>query len=143
MFAGNQNIKTFREFRYFSHIRVLGEVVTRYVSVSNCINLEEIILPDSLEKLDYQSIFNTGLRELTIPPNVQRIVSESIMRNKKLTTIIFRPIVPPEIKDNHITIHNEKLKKVYVPDNSLQAYQHKYANLNISKLLCPISEYQP
>ena len=143
MFAGNQNIKTFREFRYFSHIRVLGEVVTRYVSVSNCINLEEIILPDSLEKLDYQSIFNTGLRELTIPPNVQHVVSESIMRNKKLTTIIFRPIVPPEIKDNHITIHNEKLKKVYVPDNSLQAYQHKYANLNISKLLCPISEYQP
>ena len=99
-------------------------------------------MPDSLEKLDYQSIFNTGIHELIIPPSVQRIVSESIVRNNKLTTIIFRPIVPPEMR-NYSFIINEKLKKVYVPDNSLQAYKDKYANLNISKLLCPMSEYHP
>lgn len=142
MFAGNQDIKTFRELRYFSHIRVLGEVAPRYVSFSNCNNLEELLLPDSLEVLSYQSIFNTGIHELIIPPNVQRIFSESIVRNKKLTTIIFRPIVPPEMRNDSFII-NEKLKKVYVPDNSLQAYKDKYANLNISKLLCPKSEYHP
>lgn len=142
MFAGNQDIKTFREFRYFSHIRVLGEVITHYVSVSNCTNLEEIILPDSIEKLDYQSFYNTGLREIIIPPNVKRIVGESIVRNKKLTTVIFKPIVPPEMRNDSFII-NENLKKVYVPDNSVQAYKDKYANSTISKLLCPMSEYQP
>ena len=143
MFVDNQYIKTFRELRYFLHIRVLGEVIPKYISFSNCINLEELLLPDSLEKLDYQSIYNTGIHELIIPPNVQRIVSESIMRNKKLTTIIFRPIVPPEMNDNSILNHNVKLKKVYVPDSSLQAYKDKYANLKILKLLYPMSEYQP
>ena len=141
MFAGNQNIKTFREFRYFSHIRVLGEVIPRYVSFSNCTNLEELLLPDSIEKLDYQSIFNTGLHELIIPPNVKLIVSESILRNKELKTIIFKPMVPPGMRDNGSIMMNPKLKNVYVPDNSLQAYKDKYANLNISKLLCPMSEY--
>ena len=143
MFVDNQYIKTFRELRYFLHIRVLGEVSPRYVSFSNCVNLEDLLLPDSLEKLDYQSIHNTGIHDLIIPPNVQRIVSESITRNKKLTTIIFRPIVPPEMNDNSIVNHNVKLKKVYVPDNSLQAYKDKYANLKILKFLCPMSEYQP
>ena len=142
-FAGNQNIKTFREFRYFSHIRVLGrDYFPRYVSFSNCINIEEILLPDSIERLEYQSFFNTGLREIIIPPNVQHISGESIVRNNKLTTIIFRPIEPPEMRNDSFII-NEKLKKVYVPDNSLQAYKDKYANLNILKLLCPMSEYQP
>ena len=121
---------------------MLGEVITHYVSVSNCTNLEEIILPDSIEKLDYQSFFNTGLREIIIPPNVKRIVGESIVRNKKLTTVIFKPIVPPEMRNDSFII-NENLKKVYVPDNSVQAYKDKYANSTISKLLCPMSEYHP
>ena len=143
MFAGNQDIKTFRELRYFSHIRVLGrDYFPRYVSFSNCINIEEILLPDSIERLEYQSFYNTGLRELIIPPNVQHISGESILRNNKLTTVIFKPIVPPEMRNDSFII-NENLKKVYVPDNSLQAYKDKYANSTISKLLCPMSEYQP
>lgn len=125
MFADNQNIKTFREFRYFSHIRVLGRVITHYVFVSNCTNLEEIILPDSIEKLDYQSFFNTGLREIIIPPNVKRIVGESIVRNKKLTTIIFRPIVPPEMRNDSIII-NEKLKK-----STYQIILYKHTKINM------------
>ena len=143
MFVNNKDIKKFRELRYFLHIRVLGKASPQYVSFSNCTNLGELLLPDSLEKLDYQAIHNTGIHELIIPQNVQRIVSESIMRNNNLTTIFFRPIAPPEMNDNSIINHNVKLKKVYVPDNSLQAYKDKYANLKILKFLCPMSEYQP
>ena len=84
MFAYNKQITSFRGFKLFTGIKVLGEATPRYVSFSNCTNLETIELPNSLVILSYQSFFNTGLKEITIPINVREILGESIIRNHKL-----------------------------------------------------------
>ena len=121
---------------------MLGEKTPRYVSFSDCINLETIELPNSLVKLSYQAFFNTGLKEITIPANVREVTSESIIRNKNLTTIILLPETPPKIENSSIHSLNERLKYIYVPDSSLGLYKQEYSRFWLAKLIHPLSEYQ-
>lgn len=141
MFVNNKQITSFKGFKLFTGLKVLGKVVPYYVSFSNCTSLETIELPSSLVKLSYQSLHNTGLKEITIPANVREITSESIMRNKKLTTIILLPEAPPKINNSSINRLNENLKYIYVPDSSLERYKQEYSSFWLAKLIHPLSEY--
>ena len=120
---------------------MLGDVLPYYISFSNCTSLETIELPSSLVKLSYQSFFNTGLKEITIPANVREVTSESIIRNKNLTTIILLPETPPKIKNDSIHGLNENLKYIYVPDSSFERYKQEYSRFWLAKLIHPLSEY--
>ena len=140
-FAHNKKIKSFSGFKLFTGLKVLGEKTPRYVSFSDCINLETIELPNSLVKLSYQAFFNTGLKEITIPANVIEVTSESIIRNKNLTTIILLPETPPKIKNDSIHGLNENLKYIYVPDSSFERYKQEYSSFWLAKLIHPLSEY--
>ena len=142
MFANNKQITSFRGFKLFTGLKVLGDVLPYYVSFSNCTSLETIELPSSLVKFSYQSLCNTGLKEITIPANVREILGESIIRNKKLTTIILLPNTPPKINDSSIHRLNENLKYIYVPDPSLERYKQEYSRFGLAKLIRPLSEYQ-
>ncbi len=141
MFAGNKQITSFRGFKLFTGLKVLGAVLPYYISFSNCTSLETIELPDSLVTLSYQALHNTGLKEITIPANVREILGESIIRNKKLTTIILLPKTPPKINDSSIHGLNENLKYIYVPDSSLERYKQEYSSFWLAKLIHPLSEY--
>ena len=143
MFANNKQITSFRGFKLFTGLKVLGDVLPYYISFSNCTSLETIELPSSLVKLSYQSLFNTGLKEITIPANVREISGESIMRNKKLTTIILLPETPPKIGNFSIHSLNENLKYIYVPDSSITQYKQEYSSFWLAKLIRPLSEYHP
>ena len=100
-------------------------------------------LPNSLVILSYQSFFNTGLKEITIPINVREISAESIIRNHKLTTVILLPETPPKIGDSSIHGLNENLKYIYVPDSSITQYKQEYSSFWLAKLIRPLSEYHP
>ena len=141
-FANNKKIKSFRGFKLFTGFKVLGDVLPYYISFSNCTSLETIELPSSLVKLSYQSLFNTGLKEITIPANVREISGESIIRNKKLTTIILLPETPPKINNSSINALNENLKYIYVPDSTITQYKQEYSRFWLAKLIHPLSEYQ-
>ena len=122
---------------------MLGQVIGNYVSFSNCTSLSSLELPESLVTLSYQAFFNTGLKEITIPVNVKKIVAESIINNKKLTTIILLPEAPPKISGSSIHMHNENLKYIYVPDSSFERYKQEYSSFWIAKLIRPMSENHP
>ena len=141
-FTNNKDIRDFKEFKLFKNIIVLGQVVGAYVSFSNCTNLSSLELPESLVTLSYQAFSNTGLKEITIPVNVKEILSESIIRNKKLTAVILLPETPPKIRDSSIHGLNENLKYIYVPDPSLERYKQEYSSFWLAKLIHPLSEYQ-
>ena len=141
-FSHNKKIKSFSGFKLFTGLKVLGEKTSRYVSFSDCINLETLELPNSLVKLSYQAFFNTGLKEITIPANVREVTSESIIRNKNLTTIILLPETPPKIENSSIHSLNERLKYIYVPDSSFGLYKQEYSRFWLAKLIHPLSEYQ-
>lgn len=142
MFVGNKQITSFRGFKLFTGLKVLGAVLPYYIFFSNCTSLETIELPDSLVTLSYQALHNTGLKEITIPANVREISGESIMRNKKLTTIILLPETPPKINNSSINALNENLKYIYVPDPSITQYKQEYRNFWLAKLIRPLSEYK-
>lgn len=142
VFTNNKNIRDFKELKFFKNIIVLGQVIGSYVSFSNCTNLSSIELPESLVTLSYQAFFNTGLKEIIIPVNVKEIVDESIIRNKRLTTIILLPKTPPKIKNSSIHVLNENLKYIYVPDSSFERYKQEYSSFWLAKLIRPMSEYQ-
>ena len=142
MFARNKQITSFRGFKFFTGLKVLGDLLPYYISFSNCTSLETIELPDSLVTLSYQALHNTGLKEITIPANVREILGESIIRNKKLTTIILLPKTPPKINDSSINALNENLKYIYVPDPSITQYKQEYRNFWLAKLILPLSEYE-
>ena len=76
-----------------------------------------------------------------MPANVREILGESIIRNKKLTTIILLPKTPPKINDSSIHGLNENLKYIYVPDQSLERYKQEYSSFWLAKLIHPLSEY--
>ena len=140
-FTNNKDIRDFKEFKLFKDIIVLGQVIGSYVSFSNCTNLSSLELPESLVTLSYQAFFNTGLKEITIPVNVKEILSESIIRNKKLTAVILLPETPPKISNSSIHGLNENLKYIYVPDSSITQYKQEYRNFWLAKLIRPLSEY--
>ena len=143
VFTNNKNIRDFKELKFFKNIIVLGQVIGSYVSFSNCTNLSSIELPESLVTLSYQAFFNTGLKEIIIPVNVKEIVGESIIRNKRLTTIILLPKNPPTISNSSIHSLNENLKYIYVPDSSFERYKQEYSRFWLAKLIRPMSEYHP
>ena len=142
-FTNNKNIRDFKEFKFFKNIIVLGQVIGSYVSFSNCTSLSSLELPESLVTLSYQAFFNTGLKEITIPVNVKEIVAESIINNKKLTTIILLPETPPKISGSSIHMRNENLKYIYVPDSSFERYKQEYSSFWFAKLIRPMSENHP
>lgn len=141
-FTNNKAIRAFKEFKFFKNIKVLGQQIGSYVSFSNCTNLSSLELPESLIKLSYQAFFNTGLKEITIPVNVKEIIGESIIRNRKLTTVILLPETPPKISGSSIHSLNENLKYIYVPDSSFERYKQEYSSFWLAKLIRPLSEYQ-
>ena len=143
MFANNKQITSFRGFKLFTGLKVLGDVLPYYISFSNCTSLETIELPSSLVKLSYQAFFNTGLKEITIPANVREVTSESIIRNKNLTTIVMLPATPPKINNSSIHALNENLKYIYVPDSTITQYKQEYSRFWLAKLIHPLSEYHP
>ena len=140
-FTNNKDIRDFKEFKFFKNIIVLGQVIGSYVSFSNCTNLSSLELPESLVTLSYQAFFNTGLKEIAIPVNVKEILGESIIRNKRLTTIILLPKTPPTISNSSIHSLNENLKYIYVPDSSFEQYKQEYSNFWLANLIHPLSEY--
>ena len=142
-FTNNKDIRDFKEFKLFKDIIVLGQVIGTYVSFSNCTNLSSLELPESLVTLSYQALYNTGLKEITIPVNVKKILSESIIRNKKLTAVILLPETPPKISNSSIHGLNENLKYIYVPDSCLERYKQEYSSFWLAKLILPLSEYHP
>ena len=141
-FTNNKDIRDFKEFKFFKNIIVLGQVIGSYVSFSNCTNLSSLELPESLVTLSYQAFFNTGLKEITIPANVREVTSESIIRNKNLTTIVMLPATPPKIENSSIHGLNERLKYIYVPDSSFERYKQEYSSFWLAKLIRPLSEYK-
>ena len=141
MFTHNKDIRDFKEFKFFKNIKVLGQLIGSYVSFSNCTSLSFLELPESLVTLSYQAFFNTGLKEITIPANVREISGESIIRNKKLTTIILLSKTPPKINNSSIHSLNENLKYIYVPDSTITQYKQEYSRFWLAKLIRPLSEY--
>ena len=141
VFTNNKDIRDFKEFKFFKNIIVLGELIGSYVSFSNCTSLSSLELPESLVRLSYQAFYNTGLKEITIPVNVKEIRGESIIRNRRLTTIILLPKTPPKISNSSIHDLNENLKYIYVPDSSFERYKQEYSSFWLAKLIRPLSEY--
>ena len=143
VFTNNKDIRDFKEFKFFKNIKVLGELIGSYVSFSNCTSLSSLELPELLVRLSYQAFYNTGLKEITIPVNVKEIRGESIIRNRRLTTIILLPKTPPKISNSSIHDLNENLKYIYVPDSSFERYKQEYSSFWLAKLIRPLSEYHP
>lgn len=84
VFNGNTEITSFDEFEYFSGVTVVGGNNSTIAPFYNCINLERIKLPSSLNTLGAYSFASTGLLEVPNLENVTSIQSYAFNKTTKM-----------------------------------------------------------
>ena len=105
---------------------VLPDGMTKIGAYSfyNCSALESVVLPANLQTIGAQSFFATKLSIINIPASVSSIENKAFNSNSTLKTVNVFATTPPSLTDQAVfpstTIH------VYVPENSISAYQKDY-----------------
>lgn len=114
----------------FSHCQKLTSVniPNSVTSINNgafesCSRLSEITIPNSVTYIGV-SAFNqcTGLTNITIPASVTSIGDMIFFMCSKLSTIIVEPTTPPKLGSSAFS-SNASGRKIYVPDESVDAYK--------------------
>ncbi len=79
-----------RDCRSIEKVTILGDVETiEEYAFTNCTNLKEVVLPDSLLEIKEKAFINTGLEKLTIPDEVKELKDGSFANCPNLTTVTF------------------------------------------------------
>lgn len=93
-----------------------------------CLNMTQLVLPQSLTTIKRYSFWRNKLTNIVIPKNVTTIYDYAFRESYELTTITFESLVPPEIVDIYsyecsLFYNSPKLVNIYVPAESVNAYK--------------------
>ena len=108
--------------------RLSGEVFSSDYGICSSYKPSNIVLPQSLEIIDYKS-FNGAhylRREITIPSQV-KLLSYMSFAGTSFYHVFMQPVTPPSYNDAGIEIANI----VYVPTAGLDAYKEAWENYGI------------
>ena len=75
--------KKMESFEIPAGVEVIGELSVR------CLEIKELIIPDTVTKIERYAIYSNGLTELTIPGSVETLEDESIYYCSDLESIKF------------------------------------------------------
>lgn len=118
-FKDNSDIQSFADFKLFGYLN-LKYVGDRWFQ--NCVNLNRINLPSSIRRIKSEAFKGcSSLTAIEIPSQVDTIDNEAFFACSALKTIIVRNTQPARLNDsNHFPLNAGM--KIYVPDESLDAY---------------------
>ena len=108
---------------------------------SDCHDLLEIVLPNSLKVISYNAFVScTSLTKIEIPEGIEELCDEAFNSCGNLSAVVFKGSKPP-------TIHNYTFSScdcfIYVNDEDMETYQESstvWANLIANGKVKPISE---
>lgn len=86
----------------------------------HCNHLEECVLPERLTSIDRYAFRSCSLKSLDLPSTLTHIGEEAIHMGE-MAYMICRAAVPPTMDED--ALHYRYGKKVYVPAESVEAYQ--------------------
>ncbi len=102
--------KKMESFEIPAGVEVIGELSVR------CLEIKELIIPDTVTKIERYAIYSNGLTELTIPGSVETLEDESIYYCSDLESIKFEEGSLKEISTMAINTCY-KLEKIELPSN--------------------------
>ena len=94
-----------------------------YGAFSGCLNMVEVILPDSVTTISNQAFNNTGLKSVTIPTGIENIKTSAFYNISNLVVTCL-PSVPPTLQGSSQFSTNGLI--IYVPFNSLERYRNEW-----------------
>ena len=111
--------------------------------LKDCLNLTSVILPEGLTFVHDRCFW--GSKNITLidfPSTIATLQTYAIQpyhsSGQKNYVIICRAVTPPSLGS---TSYTTKLTAVYVPDDSVSAYQTASVWSGIASIIKPISEY--
>lgn len=156
IFQDNTSIVSFNEFKYFTSLNLVnsssfrGCTSLKYIqlpegptqlkggSFYGCSSLERLVIPEGYQIILGRSLAEkcTSLKLLDIPSTMLEIGDAVIWGLNNQVTIICRAITPPTFNN-----FNANPLALYVPDESLSAYQAASGWSQYAKYMKPLSEY--
>lgn len=106
--------------------------------------LIELNLPNIVETGNQSFLYCDGLEKIDFGSNVQQIKGIFFRNGSRLNTIICRATTPPNIDSYVFSINgriNSAIQNIYVPDESVTAYQAATNWSRYSTIIKPLSEY--
>ena len=124
-FKGNAEIRTFHELRLFPKIDYSPNGVNDLKGFSGS-SIQSLTLPEWCTNLSRHFLTNCyRLDHLILPPNITWIPESVLYVGTAFRYLVALPMVPPGCHGNAFGYRdaNQKLKRIYVPDGSLEAYK--------------------
>ena len=89
MWEDSEVMSDLKDYKPFIHSVIIQEGITSIKSsaFSDCINLHSIVLPSSLQSINYYAFKGSGLQTVTIPDNVTFIGEEAFAQCMNLTSV--------------------------------------------------------
>ena len=139
VFKGNADIINFNELEFFN----VG--IIQASAFFNCINLEEIKLPNNLLKLNGSANFQgcASLKKIDIPSTVTNIGSNCFVGCTSVQYAIIRAAIPPTLGNASAFGARGTTYPIYVPDQSVATYKaaNNWNNEIIVDRIKSISEF--
>lgn len=102
--------------------------------------ITSVVLPDSLQSMNASVFLNcTGLTSLRIPANVTNIGPTNFAGCTSMAEYIFEPDVPPTLADINVFSGIPAGCKIYVPDQSVDAYKTATNWIEYADQIYPVS----
>lgn len=156
IFQNNTSIVSFNEFRYFTLLNCVNSAsfegcsslreielpeLSTYIGggvFMYCISLERLVIPEGYQQMIGSNHFLgcTSLKLLDIPSTMKEIGTGVLWNLNNQVVVVCRAITPPSLKNL-----NAKPLTLYVPDESLSAYQAASGWSQYAKYMKPLSEY--
>lgn len=110
---------------------------------ANNFSLKDIILPDGLTTFNNSSFSNNRtIRKFIIPANVTTLGTLVFSGNVAVKYYIFLPTTPPTMADINVFTQINPLCKIYVPDESVEAYKTVTNWDTYADHIYPLSEFK-
>ena len=89
--------------------------------------IKDLVIPNSIDSIHNYAFYNcSSLTSITIPNSVTSIGDEAFRGCYSLTSITCEATTPPTLGTN--VFYGTKLSAVFIPDNTLSAYQTAWGN---------------
>lgn len=125
----------------------IGEYVTELPAnflVTNYL-IKQYVVPPLVEKTgSYCFTSVNGLVYLELPAPLNSVTAPLLSNCTKVEALVMRAVVPPTVPQSSMALfvgHNASLLKIYVPDESLDAYKVASGWSAFSSLIKPMSEF--